>query len=128
MKIRIWHKPSNRWLNPEKTYIRASDGAVFEYEADYGGTFSSHEQLWQVKDCVIQLFTGLKDANGRDIYCGDLLQDQDGGISEVYLGDGAFRIRYSELNDRTLLADTLLDKSDIVIGDILEYPVHVKIK
>lgn len=74
MKIRIWHKPSNRWLNPEKTYISALDGAVFEYSMNQNGVFSSHYKLWSVHDCVIQLFTGLKDANGREIFQGDIVE------------------------------------------------------
>lgn len=122
MKIRIWHKPSNRWLNPEKTYISALDGAVFEYSTNQNGVFASHYKLWSVSDCVIQLSTGLKDKTGREIYCGDLLQDQDGGISEVYLNDGSYCVRYSQNYQGRILLSDMLRHGDKYIGNIFDNP------
>lgn len=81
----------------DERYIRASDGELFSYEADYGGTFSSHEKLEKV-NCVLVQWTGCYDKNGTPIYEGDILandlilpHDND-NIGVVYFAAGTYMI------------------------------------
>ena len=88
-KYKIWYTHTNpqRFASEdEDLYIRASDGAVFSYEADYGGTFSSHEKLVRLNAVSVR-WTGCYDKNKIPIYEGDILvADHDGGEGEANIG------------------------------------------
>lgn len=84
-KYKIWYTHTNpqRFASEdEDLYIRASDGAVFSYEADYGGTFSSHEKLVRL-NAVSLRWTGCYDKNKTPIYEGDILK-YDIGLGPLY--------------------------------------------
>jgi uncharacterized phage protein (TIGR01671 family) len=95
-KYKIW-RPVMKQFATDERYIRASDGELFSYEADYGGTFSSHEKLEKV-NCVLVQWTGCYDKNRTPIYEGDILandlilpHDND-NIGVVYFAAGTFMI------------------------------------
>jgi uncharacterized phage protein (TIGR01671 family) len=95
-KYKIW-RPVMKQFATDERYIRASDGELFSYEADYGGTFSSHEKLEKV-NCVLVQWTGCYDKNGTPIYEGDILandlilpHDND-NIGVVYFAAGTYMI------------------------------------
>jgi len=60
IKFRVWNKEAEKMkVNMFLHY----DGFVFD---EYGNS-------WELKDCVLMRFTGLKDCNGKEIYEGDIV-------------------------------------------------------
>ena len=76
---------------------------------DYGST----------EDLVFQQFTGFKDSTGKEVYEGDIINDDYHGNCEVVFNEGSFvfeDIGHSE-GDEFYLTDT---KNYKVIGNVLE--------
>ncbi len=73
IKIRIWDKTLSRFVSPSSLFV-GSDGKISGLD---------------INDCVIQEFTGIKDANDVEIYEGDIVKTFTNG-----LGEHTYRVKF----------------------------------
>ena len=83
IKFRAWDKRSGIYLyNVQDAYdtlsgfVKYDDGENAEYDQSCFGDFLDSKRY------VVEQFTGLKDANGKDIYVGDIVRMQRPGFRE----------------------------------------------
>ena len=67
LKFRVWDKLEKRFIYPDKGYQG-------HYVLDLNGRFQNLQNGSGGDEYVVQQYIGLKDADGRDIYEGDLVQ------------------------------------------------------
>jgi len=111
LKFRLFNK------NTKTTYI-------YSLAALIGKTFRKGQFEFRGR------FTGLEDKNGREIYEGDILEDDEGEIVKIKYGNGVFytsliRVGFTGIDtDEGLncLSHQILDLTSRVIGNIYENP------
>jgi len=117
-KFRVWCRDYNEW---EKDPIFLSqDGTPYHLLRGQLVAIKPHNH-------VVQFFTGLFDSEGGAICCGDLLQDEDGGVCEVYLQKGSYCLRFlKDFRGRILLEDYLRTGENVIVGNIFQNPELLK--
>ena len=77
---------------------------VFDVQATYDnqcrGKGSIHHESFQEvledEDCIVEQFTGLKDKNGKEIYDGDIIQEEIDFNCEITDGRFKYRVYWDE--------------------------------
>lgn len=119
IKFRAWDNENKRWWPNIEVY---SDGTynVGEVEDSYSGLIYSEQKP------TLQQFTGFKDTNDKDIFEGDILEDNE------YPDDGISRdvVIWSEELGRWTTHEWSIDGEEFegceVVGNIHENPEILK--
>ncbi len=81
-KFRVWHLGQKRWAKEDDDYrIRIPDGVITRRFVSYDDgldpwcdEWEGPLQSYELKNLVVQQWTGLLDRNGTEIYEGDILE------------------------------------------------------
>ena len=103
IKFRYWNGISKMMVNDPS--VRA------DYKLGLNEYFTDRGWVWMQ-------FTGLTDKNGKEIYEGDIIKNQNNN-GFVYFIDGMYLVNYG-------IFDDILHKHNIVIGNIYQNPELLK--
>ena len=108
------------WIISQKKMIKVfgfNEHLVFEQTWD---SPSIKENIFEIEDCVLMQFTGVKDAKGNEIYEGDILGRTTIPDRYVSFENGSFITNKPHIpNYKPII---LIDGFDVVIGNIFENP------
>lgn len=116
VKYRAWDTVKNEWIDLESDhYGLDNEGNLVLY---YVSTGELDYEI--VKNAMVVYFTGLCDKNGKDIYEGDIIIDNDGFLWIVYFEDGMYCAKGGKYETVKYLIE-FCPKWCEVIGNIYEY-------
>lgn len=130
LKFKAWDKEKNEWYEP---IHEAYKGKLWELMIGFSGDLLahttngiSHESIFKDRYVLTQ-YTGFKDKNDKEIYEGDILQDDWRSLRyEVRFEKGSFIItgegRVSSFRDNS----DIFQNRMTVIGDIYNNPELIK--
>jgi uncharacterized phage protein (TIGR01671 family) len=85
LKFRAWDKSDNNMYYNIQTGIRFDDGSIYTFEK-----FLGYQDCHDYHKWIVMQYTGLKDANGKEIYEGDIVEFFNGNTYKVAFEDGCF--------------------------------------
>jgi YopX protein len=105
--------------------FRVWDNCYKKFSPLCEGNFSLlHDLNKQLQCCDIMQFTGLLDCNGKKIFEGDYIRDDDGIIHEVYFDGACFLVRPGNSEEISLYAIESIGCE--IIGNIYEHHGLIK--
>ena len=115
LKFRAWDKYYKLYkCNMDRHILRQDLENNILFKLDHSDNYNNKDRDYNKDIIIIQQYTGIKDANGEEIYEGDILQDSDGYIDTVlYHEDGYYHAGDWSGDDFRCL---------VIIGNIYENP------
>ena len=124
-KVRIWDKLNKEMylnINPFSSVDKTSDGFCF---ARYKFILESFQSTPTKKDLIVMQYTGVKDKNGKEICCGDIvkvildIEMSKKDKAQIIWYDGGFEARAINKKFRVQLSKYYTKNCEI-IGNIYE--------
>lgn len=122
IKFRAWDKKTKEYFHISELWNSGTNPECFNFD----GWTDNFGNKGRLKDIVIEQFTGLKDANGKEIYVGDIVKSSykyaQPKISQVIMEDGNSYILGEDLatGNEMLVSDHINEIE--VIGNVHTNP------
>lgn len=133
VKFRAWDTKHKKWYGID-VLIDGNGNPCY---------YDNYDNLIPMEDCEIVFYTGIKDKEGKEIYCGDIIKisrtainEDSPTITDVYFHRGAFRWRHNDgsgsvvdFNSVVVLEGMESITQDVeIIGNVFENPELIEVK